>query len=67
MDVVETLAHTPGLLSGPRLARLLGYDKKTIARMAREKRIPHLLVGGRVRFNPQAVAVWLLASQMEVK
>jgi len=42
-------------------------DRKTIARMARENRIPHLRLGGRIRFNPQAVAGWLLASQTEVQ
>lgn len=68
MDIIQTVAHQPGLLSGPRLARMLGLDKKTIARMARENRIPHLLLSGRIRFNPQAVAGWLLAAQQtEVK
>ncbi len=67
MDIIQTVARQPGLLSGSRLAHLLGLDRKTIARMARENRIPHLRLGGRIRFNPQAVAGWLLASQMEVK
>jgi excisionase family DNA binding protein len=67
MDIIETLAKQPGLLSGPRLGRLLGYDKKTISRMARENRIPHLRLGGRLRFNPQAVAGWLLGSQSQTE
>jgi excisionase family DNA binding protein len=65
MDIIETIAKQPGLLSGPRVARLLGLDKKTVARMARENRIPHLRLGGRTRFNPQAVAGWLLAAQQD--
>lgn len=67
MDTISTIAKA-GLLTGPRLARLLRLAKKTIARMAREDRIPHLLLGGHTRFNPQTVAGWLLAAQQtEVK
>lgn len=68
MDTISTIAKQAGLLTGPRLARLLGLDKKTITRMARENRIPYLVLGGRIRFNPQTVAGWLPAAQQtEVK
>jgi excisionase family DNA binding protein len=64
---METLAEQRGLLTGPCLARLLGHDRKTVYRMAKAGRIPHMRLGGRIRFNPQAVAMWLSDSQMEVK
>jgi excisionase family DNA binding protein len=66
MDI-ETLAAQRGLLTGTGLARLLGYDRKTIHRMAKAGRIPHMRLGGRIRFNPQTVAAWLRDSQMDVK
>jgi len=66
MDILETLATQRGLITGPCLARLLGYDKKTVHRMAVSSRIPHLLLGGRIRFNPKDVAAWLRASQAGV-
>jgi excisionase family DNA binding protein len=64
---IEKLAEQHGLLTGPCLARLLGYDRKTVYRMAKAGRIPHMRLGGCIRFNPQTVAVWLRDSQMEVK
>ena len=64
MDIIETLAKRSGLLTIPHLARLLCFNDQTIRQMTKARRIPHLLLAGHIRFNPQTVALWLLASEI---
>lgn len=37
------------------LARILSVHPQTVYRLAREKKIPHIVVGGSIRFDPDQV------------
>lgn len=65
MNIIETTFGQQRLLSVPRSARLLGYDKKPVVRMTRGNRIPHLCLVGRTRFNSQTVANRLHDSEVK--
>ena len=51
------------LLTARELGGLLHLHAKTVARMAREGRLPSLRVSGRVRFRPSDIASWLAARE----
>ncbi len=40
------------------VAEVLGFNKKTIERMARASRIPSFKIGSQVRFDPRHLAEW---------
>jgi len=40
------------------VADVLGFNKKTIERMARASRIPSFKIGSQVRFDPRHLAEW---------
>jgi excisionase family DNA binding protein len=40
------------------VADVLGFNKKTIERMARANRIPSFKTGSQVRFDPRLLAEW---------
>ena len=40
------------------VADVLGFNKKTIERMARANRIPSFKIGNQVRFDPRLLAEW---------
>jgi excisionase family DNA binding protein len=40
------------------VADVLGFNKKTIERMARVDRIPSFKIGNQVRFDPRLLAEW---------
>ncbi len=40
------------------VADVLGFNKKTIERMARAGRIPSFKIGNQVRFDPRLLADW---------
>lgn len=40
------------------VADVLGFNKKTIERMARAGRIPSFKIGNQVRFDPRHLAEW---------
>ena len=40
------------------VADVLGFNKKTIERMARAGRIPSFKIGNQVRFDPRLLAEW---------
>ena len=40
------------------VADVLGFNKKTIERMARTSRIPSFKIGNQVRFDPRHLAEW---------
>ena len=53
------------IVSAEELASILGIHPDTVRRMARDRQIPALLVGKRLRFEVQAVLDALRASPQE--
>jgi excisionase family DNA binding protein len=68
---IESLAVSPNIValiegrseawSARELAKLIGCTGKHIYAMAKSGRMPHLRIGGMVRFDPAATAAWLRA------
>jgi excisionase family DNA binding protein len=50
---------TPGLISIPELAELLGSTPRHVRRLVADRRIPYLKIGGKIRFDPVEIALWL--------
>ena len=47
------------LLNVIKVAELLALNPESIRRLCRAGRIPYLKVAGRLRFDPDAIALWL--------
>jgi excisionase family DNA binding protein len=47
------------LLRPADLAAMLQVTTAHVYRLARQRRVPHLKVGGSLRFDPAAIAFWL--------
>lgn len=57
--VADDLASKRKLIGARELAEVLNIDKQTIWRMAKRGLLPSVRLGGRVRFDPRAIADWL--------
>jgi excisionase family DNA binding protein len=58
-NILIALESARGLLSVRDVARLLGRSKFTIYRMAEQRKIPSLMIGGSRCFDPSVLALWL--------
>ncbi|WP_447983810.1 helix-turn-helix domain-containing protein [Nitrospira sp. Nam74] len=47
--------NEPEFVDAKVLARRIGFPYSTILRFAREGKVPHLRLGGRIRFKPDEV------------
>lgn len=64
MSVIEKLRAAKKLLGVKQVAELLGSHPMTIYGWVAEGRLPHLRVGGRIKFDPNVVADWLQARSL---
>ncbi len=58
------MAGMTDLLRPSELGQKLGLSTGHIYRMAAERRIPFLKIGGALRFDPQAIQRWLRAKEV---
>lgn len=58
-DLVAIIEAKRGAWSASELAELLGCSGKHIYALAKSGRMPHLRIGGMIRFDPRATAEWL--------
>jgi excisionase family DNA binding protein len=58
-NIVAQIESRSGAWSAPELADLLGCTGKHIYALAKSGRMPHLRIGGMVRFDPATTAEWL--------
>ena len=58
-DIIAIIEGRRGAWSAPELAELLGCSGKHIYALAKSGRMPHLRIGGMIRFDPRITASWL--------
>lgn len=58
-NIVALIESRPEAWSARELAKLMGCTGKHIYALAKSGRMPHLRIGGMVRFDPAATAEWL--------
>ena len=58
MGIASRFAAFDHALKIEEVADVLGFNKKTIERMARSQRIPSFKIGNQVRFDPRLLAEW---------
>lgn len=58
-NIVDLIENRAEAWSAPELARLIGCTGKHIYALAKSGRMPHLRIGGMVRFDPATTAEWL--------
>jgi excisionase family DNA binding protein len=59
MTMIERLEKTSGMLDGSQVAEMLTIHPVTIRKWVAAGKIPHVRIGGRVKFDPGALAEWL--------
>jgi excisionase family DNA binding protein len=59
VDLVAIIEGKCGAWSASELAELLGCSGKHIYALAKTGRMPHLRIGGMIRFDPRVTADWL--------
>jgi excisionase family DNA binding protein len=58
-DLIAVIERKHGAWSASELAELLGCSGKHIYALAETGRMPHLRIGGMIRFDPRITAAWL--------
>jgi excisionase family DNA binding protein len=58
-DLIAIVEGKRGAWSASELAELLGCSGKHIYALAKSGRIPHLRIGGMIRFDPGITGAWL--------
>ena len=59
MSIAEQLRSRSSLLTLNALAELLACHPQTLYKACRAGKMPHIRTGGRIRFDPRAIAGWL--------
>lgn len=54
------------LIERPDVAKLLRTTERHVDRLVQERRIPFVRVGGKTRFEPEAIAEWIAANRVAV-
>ena len=55
--MTQTTTRTqPVLVDASVIAEVLGMSKKSVYRFAAEGRLPHIRIGGTIKFDPEVVA-----------
>jgi excisionase family DNA binding protein len=57
--VIDQLQRRKKAMNATELSDMLGLSGKHLLKMAKLQRIPNYRIGGSVRFDPGAVALWL--------
>jgi excisionase family DNA binding protein len=57
--VTEIIRSKGTFWSADDLGEVLGISRKHIYKLAKAGRIPHYRISGSIRFDPEAVALWL--------
>jgi len=58
-SLVEILDNRANLITVKQLSVLLGSHPQTIYKWIRQRKLPFIRVGGRVKFDPVTIAKWL--------
>lgn len=58
-DLISVIEGKRGAWSASELAELLGCSGKHIYALAKAGRMPHMRIGGMIRFDPRVTADWL--------
>lgn len=58
-ELIAVIERRERAWSASELAELLGCSDKHIYSLAKSGRMPHLRIGGVIRFDPRATAAWL--------
>ena len=59
MTIAERLKGTKKPLTVKEVADTLGCHIMTVYEWVKEGKIPHMRIGGRIKFDPGALAVWV--------
>lgn len=57
-----TDAQTPELVDLDWVSRRLGTTERHVRSLVAGREIPHLKLGGRLRFDPEAIEAWIKAN-----
>jgi excisionase family DNA binding protein len=58
-SVIEIVRNHGKLWTAEDLAEVLALSRKHIYKLSKGGRIPHIRMGGAIRFDPEATAQWL--------
>jgi excisionase family DNA binding protein len=59
LTIAEQLKSSKGLLSVQQVAEALAAHPQTVYSWAQEGKLPYFRIGGRIKFDPTAIADWL--------
>jgi excisionase family DNA binding protein len=65
-NIINALSAVRRLLTIDEVADLLGKSKSAVYRMAQEKHIPAMMIGGSWRFDPSTLAIWLVKKEPQL-
>jgi excisionase family DNA binding protein len=65
-NILLALGAIRRLMTVNEVAELLTNSACTIYRMVRHNEIPHVMIGGSLRFDPSALAAWLAKKEPEL-
>jgi excisionase family DNA binding protein len=65
-NILIALRSIRRLMTVDEVAELLTNSACTIYRMVRRNEIPHLMIGGSLRFDPSAFEAWLIKKEPEL-
>jgi excisionase family DNA binding protein len=66
MNLADSLDERITALTVPDLGKLLNISERQVDKLAASNRIPSFKIGGSVRFDPSAFAVWLRGRMVPV-
>lgn len=67
VKVLRVMVETKRFLNADQLSELLGVRKDTLYRFVSQRRIPHIKIGRRTRFNPEKIMEWIEANSVAAK
>ena len=58
-DLIAILERRSGMMRAAELADFLGFSPTQVYRMSEQSSIPHVRLGGSIRYDPRAISRWL--------